>query len=188
MLDSTISGNKATAVSSNAGNAVVGGAAIGAAAATMANAISTSVIDHNISVAKNTGTGSASAEGAIVAVESPMTGSQISGNKAKATATGANPDAPVEAVAAGGAILTALNEISGSSASPISSTSLTGNVVVASYTGTGSGLAQAAGGAIGASTGDQRQHRAGQPRDRLAGRAPACSPPACPRWEPRPVR
>jgi hypothetical protein len=153
VLDSTISGNKATAFSSNSGNAIVGGAAIGGAAATMANAISTSVIDHNLSVAKSTGTGSASAEGAIVAVESPVTDSQISGNKARATATGSNPDAPVQAVAAGGAILTALNEISGSTAPPISGTSLTRNVVVASYTGTGSGLAQAAGGAIGASTG-----------------------------------
>ena len=153
VLDSTISGNKATAFSSNSGNAIVGGAAIGGAAATMANAISTSVIDHNLSVAKSTGTGSASAEGAIVAVESPVTDSQISGNKARATATGSNPDAPVEAAAAGGAILSALNEISGSTAPPISGTSLTRNVVVASYTGTGSGLAQAAGGAIGASTG-----------------------------------
>ncbi len=152
VADSTISGNKATADSTSAGNAVVGGAAIGGAAASSANAISDSVIDNNVSVAKATGTGSASAEGAIVAVESPITGSKISGNKAKATASGANPDAPVEAVAAGGGILDALNTISGSSASPISSTSLTGNVVVASYTGTGAGLAQAAGGAIGAST------------------------------------
>ncbi|HET7012346.1 MAG TPA: hypothetical protein VFI65_00440 [Streptosporangiaceae bacterium] len=153
VMDSTISGNKATAVSNNAGNAIVGGAAIGAAAATMANAISDSVINNNRSIAKNTGTGSASAEGAIVAVESPIVGSQISGNKAKATATGSNPDAPVQAAAAGGAILDALNAVSGSKDSPISTSSLTGNVVTASYTGTGSGLAQAAGGAIGATTG-----------------------------------
>jgi hypothetical protein len=153
VTDSTISGNKATADSTNAGNAIVGGAGIGGAAATEANAISDSVINHNLSVARNTGTGSASAEGAIVAVESPVVGSKISGNKARATATGSNPASPVEAVAAGGGILTAINAISGSSASPISGTSLTRNVVVARYTGTGSGLAQAAGGGIGASTG-----------------------------------
>jgi hypothetical protein len=153
VTDSTISGNKATADSSNGGNAVVGGAAIGGAAASTANAISDSVIDNNVSTATSAGQGSASAEGAIVAVESPVTGSKISGNKAKATATGTSPSGPVEAVAAGGGILAALNEISGSSASPISTSSLTHNVVVASYTGTGSGLAQAAGGAIGTSTG-----------------------------------
>jgi hypothetical protein len=153
VLDSTISGNKATAISAGAGNAIVGGAAIGGAAATMANAISNSFINHNLSIARNTGTGSASAEGAVVAITSPVVDSQFAGNKAKATTTGANPAAPVEAVAAGGAILTAVNEISGSSAPPISGTSLINNIVVASYTGTGSGLAQAAGGAIGASTG-----------------------------------
>jgi hypothetical protein len=78
--------------------------------------------------------------------------SKISGNKANATATGSNPAAPVQAIAAGGGILAAVNNVSGSSASPISTTSLIGNVVMASYTGTGSGIAQAAGGGIGVST------------------------------------
>ncbi len=151
--DSVIGANTATADSGNSGPAVVGGAGIGGAAATMANAISRSVIDGNRSVATNTGTGSASAEGAIVTVQSPVVHSQISGNTAKATATGSSPAGPVEAVAAGGGILAAANTISGSAGSPVSTSSLTHNVVAASYTGTGSGLAQAAGGAVGASTG-----------------------------------
>jgi len=150
---SAINGNTAKAYSTGAGDAVVGGAALGGAVASMANAISDSVIDDNLSVARNTGTGSASAEGAIVAVESPVTGSQISGNRADATATGTNPAGPVEAAAAGGGIVAALNEISGSSASPVSTSSLARNVVSATYAGEGAGVAQAAGGAIGASTG-----------------------------------
>jgi hypothetical protein len=150
---STISGNTARAESTSSGNAVVGGAAIGGAAASEADAIYGSVIDGNVSLARNTGQGSASAEGAIVAVESPVADSQISGNEAKATAAGTNQAATIEAVAAGGGILLAQNAISGSSASPISTSSLTRDVVAASYTGASAGLAQAAGGAIGSSTG-----------------------------------
>ncbi len=150
---STISGNTARADSTSAGNAIVGGAGIGGAAASAADAIYGSVIDGNVSLARNTGQGSASAEGAIVAVESPVADSQISGNEAKATAAGTGQVAPVEAVAAGGGILLAENAISGSSASPIATSSLTRDVVAATYTGAGSGLAQAAGGAIGSTTG-----------------------------------
>jgi hypothetical protein len=149
---SMISGNTATARSSGSGGAAAVGAGVGGAGSDTANAISQSTISGNITKAVNTGTGNAGVGGAIAALISPIVTSTIDGNQANATASGTNPDGPVQVNAVGGGLTVAANDNAGSTASPVDADTFASNKAIATYTGSGAGLAQAAGGGIGGST------------------------------------
>jgi hypothetical protein len=100
----------------------------------------------------NSGTGNAGVGGGIALVISPIVTSTIDGNQANATASGTNPTGPVQVKAAGAGLTLAANDDAGSTASPVNADTFASNEAIATYTGSGSGLPQAAGGAIGAST------------------------------------
>ncbi|HEX4061502.1 MAG TPA: choice-of-anchor Q domain-containing protein [Streptosporangiaceae bacterium] len=149
---STISGNTATVRSSGSGGAAAVGAGVGGAGSDTANAISQSTIDDNTTKAVNTGTGNAGVGGAIGALISPIITSTIDGNQANATASSTNPSGPVQVNAIGGGLTVATNDETGSAASPVNADTFAGNKAIATYTGGGAGLPQAAGGGIGGST------------------------------------
>jgi hypothetical protein len=150
---SAITGNTATARSSGAGGAALVGGGVGGAGSITGNAISDSTINGNTVKAVNNGTGNAgSAGGGVGLVTSPIVTSTIDGNQANGTASGTDPSAPVQVNVIGGGLSLAANDDSGSTASPVNADTFAGDKAISSYTGTGSGLAQAAGGGVSGAT------------------------------------
>jgi hypothetical protein len=150
---STITGNTATARSAGAGPAVTLGAALAGAGSGSANAISHSTIERNTGTAVNTGTGNAGTSGAVAAVNSPLVTSKVNDNKTSATASGTNPEgADLQVNVIGGGLALAVNEETGSTASPVNDDTFANNSASAIYSGSGAGIAQVAGAGIGGST------------------------------------
>src|SRR6185437_6918457 len=154
LTGATVSGNSVSATSSSSSGAAAAGGGVAGAASSTGAAISDSVIRHNTASGTNNGGGNGGAGGAgIAAVTAPIVSTQVTGNVVTATAGGTNPNAPVEVNGLGGGLTAAENDEPGSTASEISDSTFAGNSIRSSYTGSGSGLAQAVGAGLGASTG-----------------------------------
>ena len=154
VTNTEISDNVATGTANGANPAGAIGGGLAGAGTSAANAISNSTLLQNKAIADNTGTGNTGAGGgAVAATISPLVNDQVEANLTRATGSGTPPSGSDLTVDVIGAITLATNENSGSTASAISNSAFVGNQAVASYTGTGAGIAQSTGAAIGGSQG-----------------------------------